>query len=93
MHLVGFIIRNVVIRLGAGQPRSRGSIPGGGKRFFSLQSVHTGSGVHPASYSKGTEALSPGLKRPWLKALSKVEWSFTSPPLYASMACTVYPLL
>jgi len=50
-------------------------------RDFSLfQSVHTGSGLHSGSYSEGTGALALGLRRRWLKVVSKViEWSFTSP--------------
>jgi hypothetical protein len=34
-------------------------------RYFAyLQNVQTGSGAHPASYSKGTVVLSLGVKRP-----------------------------
>ena len=46
-----FVIRRipVVNRLGAGLIRNRGSIPGRSKRFFLLQSFHTGSIAHPGS--------------------------------------------
>jgi hypothetical protein len=46
---------------------SWGSIPGRGKRFSLLHSVQTGSGIHPASYSMGTGALSPGIKWPGME--------------------------
>jgi hypothetical protein len=39
-----------------------------GKNFFLLHSVQTGSGADPASYSIGTEALSPGIKWPGREA-------------------------
>jgi hypothetical protein len=35
-----------------------------GKEFSHLQTVHTGFGAHPASWSIGTGALSPRIKRP-----------------------------
>jgi len=38
---------------------------GAGKGFFSLRHrVQTSSEAHPASYSVGTEALSPWVRRP-----------------------------
>jgi hypothetical protein len=37
----------------------RCSIPGKGKTFPLLHSVHTGSGAHPAFYPMGTGALYP----------------------------------
>jgi hypothetical protein len=46
-----------------GRPMSRSSIPGMGKRFFSLHNVQTDSGAHPVSYTMGTRAVSPQVKR------------------------------
>jgi hypothetical protein len=43
-------------------PDGRGSISGWGKNFL-FHSVQIGSGAHPASYTKGTGALSSGIKR------------------------------
>jgi hypothetical protein len=42
--------------------------------FSLLRSVKTGSGAHPASYPKGTGALSPGVKR----AGRETDYSFPS---------------
>jgi hypothetical protein len=65
-----------------------------GSRIFSSPRRATGSGVHTTSYLMGTEALSPGIQRPWREAdhspLASVEvkkmWIYTSIPPYAFMA-------
>jgi hypothetical protein len=49
-------------RLRAGQPKSRDSIPGRGKRTSFLKDC-TGSGAHPAFYTMGTGGCFP-----WSKA-------------------------
>jgi hypothetical protein len=36
--------------------------PAGTKYIFLLHSVHIDSGTHPASYTNGIRALSPGIK-------------------------------
>jgi hypothetical protein len=46
----------------SGEMYCRGSIPGRGKKFSPLHSVQNGSGVHPASYPKGTGSTFPGGK-------------------------------
>jgi hypothetical protein len=41
-----------------------GSIPDMDRDFFSLRhGIHTGPGVHPASYPLGTKGCSPGIRR------------------------------
>jgi hypothetical protein len=40
----------------------RGSIPDRGRGFFSIPSIQTGSGAHPASYLMGTGGSFPGGK-------------------------------
>jgi hypothetical protein len=37
----------------------RGLIPGKYKKFYTFQTVHTGLGVRPASYSMGKKAFLP----------------------------------
>jgi hypothetical protein len=70
-------------------PGDRGSIPGGGKGFFSSLCVQTGSGAHPASCTMGTGVLSPGVKArpgrdadhsPHLVPRSWMSRSYTSSP-------------
>jgi hypothetical protein len=41
-----------------------------GARFFHLQVVQTGFGVHPASYSMGTKSSFPGGKAVWASSLT-----------------------
>jgi hypothetical protein len=63
-------------------------------REFSLHSLQTGSGAHPDSFPMGTEALSPGVKRPGrdadysppTSAENKKTWIYTFTPPYAFMA-------
>jgi hypothetical protein len=64
-----------------------------GQEFSLLHVVQTGSGAHPISYTMGTMALSPGVKRPGREAdrspptsadVMKT-WIYTSTPLYAFM--------
>ena len=61
-----FEIRGVVVivtRLQAGRPRIRLSIPRRVKIYLHFHhSVHTSSGVQPASYSVGTESFFPGVE-------------------------------
>jgi hypothetical protein len=40
------------------------AFPAGARNYSHLHSVQTGSGAHPASYSIGTKAISPQVKRP-----------------------------
>jgi hypothetical protein len=47
---------SVVTRLRVGQQKNRGMSPNRGKRSL-FATVQTGSGVHPASYPKGTEGF------------------------------------
>jgi hypothetical protein len=62
-----------------------------------IQSVDTDSGAYLTSYSMGTRRFSPEVKRPKLKANQllpssvevKNEYSYTSTPPYALMACRV----
>jgi hypothetical protein len=56
-HSVG-----ITTRLRAGRPRVRGSIPGRGKRIFSLHNIQTASGAHPAPHTMGTGECIPGGK-------------------------------
>jgi hypothetical protein len=59
-----------------------------------LDVVQTGSGAHPASYTIGTDALFPGVKRPRreadhsppVSAEVKNTWVYTSIPPYDFMA-------
>jgi hypothetical protein len=54
----------------------RGSIPGGGKRFFFLlHSVHAGSGIHQFSYSMGSGGSFPGVTRPGREAYQSLSSS------------------
>jgi hypothetical protein len=50
----------IEIRLSAGQPNKRVSIPGRAKDFSPVLGVETDSGSHPTSYAVGTEASSLG---------------------------------
>lgn len=49
-------------RLWAGQLRNCASISGSGSSVSVLQSVQTGSGIHPVSYSVGTRSTFPRVK-------------------------------
>jgi hypothetical protein len=49
--------------LGARWPKSRGSNPGRGNRFFIVHNVQTLSITHSASYTVGTGPVSLGVKR------------------------------
>lgn len=50
-------------------PRRRGSIPGWGKRFFSLfHGVQTGSGAHPPSHTISIGTILSEVKRPGFEA-------------------------
>jgi len=68
----------------------RGWNPGKSKRFFSRQSVSTGSGAHPASYLIVTAVILWGqrgravvLNTEYPSTLVKNGWSHTSsPPMY-----------
>jgi hypothetical protein len=61
---------------------------------FSLHVIHTGSGVHPTSYSMGTGALSLAVKRPGRETDNsppasvevKKIWIYTPTPPNALMA-------
>jgi hypothetical protein len=63
------------------------------KRWKTLYIVQTGSGAHPASYPKGTGALSPGVRRPGREADQsppasaevKKTWVYISTPPYVFM--------
>jgi hypothetical protein len=44
----------IATRLPAGRPRSQGSIPSRGKRFYVFQNVQISSGVNTVSYTMGT---------------------------------------
>jgi hypothetical protein len=65
-----------------------------GQEFSLLHVVQTVSGVHPTSYPKDTEALSPGVKSRGSEADHssptnaevKKMWIYTSTPQYAFMA-------
>lgn len=57
-------IGNTVTRLRAEQLRNPGSITGKEKTFFSLRSVQTGFGTHPAPYSMGIGGSFLGIRRP-----------------------------
>jgi hypothetical protein len=62
-----------------------------GANDFSLHSVQTGSGAHPASIQWVPGVLSPGVKReaahsPPTTAEVKNTWIYTSTPPYAFMA-------
>jgi hypothetical protein len=74
-----------------GRPKSRGFIPGRGKRLFSpLYVVQTGSGANPTSYPMVTWGSFPGVKRPGREAdhlpptSAEVNntWIYTSTPPY-----------
>jgi hypothetical protein len=87
-----------VTRLRAGQPRSGGSIPSRGKRFFFLQSVQTGRGAHQISCLMGTGVVSAGVKRqgreddhiPPSSCKVKNEWGCTFSSPYAFLVYTDY---
>jgi hypothetical protein len=59
---------SIVTRLWAGQPRSRGAIPGRGKRFSLLYNFQTGPGAHLASHTMGTGGCFMGIKRQMCEA-------------------------
>jgi hypothetical protein len=57
-----------IVRLRAGKPKNRGSIPGMGKNSL-LYSFQTSSGTHAAFYPVGTgDLVSPRVKRPGREA-------------------------
>jgi hypothetical protein len=65
------------------RPRTRAAILNNGKKFFSFQSVLTGSGNYPAPYSTST-----GVSSPEIKGIAKIKdvWSYTSATPHAIMA-------
>jgi hypothetical protein len=85
-----------VTRPQAGRRRDRGSISGRGKRFFLLQSVHTGVEPSLPSDKRETIALSPVVKWPGREgnhpSISKPkisnEWSYISTAPYTFIAST-----
>ena len=48
-HINLSLLVGSAIRQWGGQPKNRGLIPGKGKKNVCIQSIHTGSGTHPAS--------------------------------------------
>jgi hypothetical protein len=85
------------VRLWAGGPGDRGSIPGRGENFSCSLFVQIGSGTHPTSCTMGTEGPFPGGKAqpgrdtdhsPPSSAEVENEWElyFLSP--YAFVACS-----
>jgi hypothetical protein len=74
-------------KLRARRPRVRVRFPIGESDFSVLHNVQTGSGAHPASYTAGTGAVSPGIKRQGREAdhsvpsRSKIKNSGAIPPL------------
>jgi len=71
--------------------RNRCSIPGSAASDFAPD----WPGKHPASYSMGSVAYYPGIKRPEGEAYPsptsagfKNEWRYTSTPPYVFMPCT-----
>ena len=74
---------SIVIRLWTGKPRYHGSIRGGERFLFGVQ---TTCGAHPAAYSMGTGVISYKVKQPGcgidhspaLSAKVKNEWIYTS---------------
>jgi hypothetical protein len=73
---------------------SRVRFPAGAGNFSLHHRVQNGSGAHPASYTMGTAALSPEVKRPEREvdhsppssAVVNNAWSYTSTPQYVFMA-------
>ena len=65
------------------------SIPGGGEKMSLLQSLRTGSGKRPASYSVLPAVRQSGHEADFsLPSSAKVEHSYTSSPQHTIMACT-----
>jgi len=63
----------MVTRLQAGLPRKKGSIPIIGADLSIIQSVHTGSGTYPLSYSMG-------IRGSFLKGEMAKAWSWLLTP-------------